>query len=270
MKYYQIGIKTKSNLLRTRFDVTDINEVMARYVTPYAQSKDIVLGGTKISSYEIQTFYIMELDCSIKTWVSQMNYRYEDSPFIYENNDIFDCPEYNVFDDIYERVSNTTTTNDLKTSNESGEEKQQKNKDIFIVHGHDEKMLLDVENFVLRIGYRPVVLKNEPSQGQTIIEKIEKNSNVCYAIILYSPCDKGCDANKPKELKNRARQNVVFEHGFLYGKIGRKKVCALVQDDMEIPGDIGGVVFVQYRRGWQLEIVKELKSIGLSIDDEWM
>jgi len=32
------------------------------------------------------------------------------------------------------------------------------------------------------------------------------------------------------ELKPRARQNVVFEHGYLMGKIGRKNVCALVKD----------------------------------------
>ena len=31
----------------------------------------------------------------------------------------------------------------------------------------------------------------------------------------------------------RARQNVVFEHGYLIGRLGRSNVCALVKDDIE-------------------------------------
>ena len=42
----------------------------------------------------------------------------------------------------------------------------------------------------------------------------------------------------------RARQNVVFEHGYLIAKLGRKNVCALVRDNIEVPNDISGIVYV--------------------------
>ena len=266
MYYYQIGIRTKSNILRSRFDVTDLNEIIIRYVAPYAESKDIVLGGTKIRPNDVDTFYIMRLDISISSWVAQMQYRYGEEFVNYENNDIFDYPEYNFFDDIYEQV-----LNDLQSIDNKNEEKiKAAGNSIFVVYGHDEKMLLDVENFVLKIGYNPIILKNEANKVQTIIEKLENNSDVCYAIVLYSPCDKGFDINKPNEIKDRARQNVVFEHGYLFAKLSRKKVCALVQDGVETPGDLSGVVYIQYKNNWKVELARELKSAGLSISDNWM
>jgi predicted nucleotide-binding protein len=33
----------------------------------------------------------------------------------------------------------------------------------------------------------------------------------------------------------RARQNVVFEHGYLIGKLGRSRVSAIIKDVVEIP-----------------------------------
>jgi predicted nucleotide-binding protein len=65
-------------------------------------------------------------------------------------------------------------------------------------------------------------------------------------------------------LKPRARQNVVFEHGLLIGKLGRENVVPLVADDIEIPNDISGVVYV--RDDWQKAIAKEMKKAGYEID----
>lgn len=86
-----------------------------------------------------------------------------------------------------------------------------KSKNIFIVHGHNETIRIAVEAYVRSIGYEPIVLFKEPNKGQTIIEKIESNAkDVCFAIVLYTACDEG-KAKEEKELKHRARQNVVFD-----------------------------------------------------------
>ena len=65
-----------------------------------------------------------------------------------------------------------------------------------------------------------------------LIEKIEEYTDVSFAIVLYT----GCDVGKLKtetDLKLRARQNVVFEHGYLVNKLGRKRVVALVISIMQ-------------------------------------
>ncbi|MBS1582296.1 MAG: nucleotide-binding protein, partial [Bacteroidetes bacterium] len=111
---------------------------------------------------------------------------------------------------------------------------------VFIVHGRDEAAKQEVARFVGDLDLKPIILHEQPSGGRTIIEKIEEYSNVGFAIILYTPCDTGGLKGFP--LRDRARQNVVFEHGYLIGKIGRKNVCALVKGDVETPNDISGVV----------------------------
>ena len=163
---------------------------------------------------------------------------------------------------------------------------------IFIVHGHDNGLKNEVARFLEKLKLKPIILHEQASEGETIIEKIERYSNVGFGIVLYTPCDKGglandgalhlnsapslanppCDkgglANDGAELRCRARQNVVFEHGYLIGKLERKNVCALVKDDVEKPNDISGVVYVSYDESgaWKIEIAKELKAAGYNID----
>ncbi|MFT8351203.1 TIR domain-containing protein [Clostridium saccharoperbutylacetonicum] len=69
-------------------------------------------------------------------------------------------------------------------------------------------------------------------------------------------------------LQYRARQNVVFEHGYLIGKLGRKKVCALVKENIEKPNDIAGVVYIQMNddKSWRWDVIKEMKKLGYDID----
>lgn len=139
-------------------------------------------------------------------------------------------------------------------------------KDVFIVHGHDSVVLKDVENFVRKIGLNPIILRDMPSTGKTIIEKIEKyTGNVCYAIVLYTPCDEG-KAKEDTDYKFRARQNVVFEHGYLCGKLTRSHVCALVKGDVEVPGDLSGVVYVTITEKWEFDVAKEMKAVGIDIN----
>ncbi|PBH49591.1 nucleotide-binding protein [Clostridioides difficile] len=139
---------------------------------------------------------------------------------------------------------------------------------MFIVHGHDNGLKNEVARFLEKLKLKPIILHEQASEGETIIEKIERYSNVGFGIVLYTPCDKGGLANDGAELRCRARQNVVFEHGYLIGKLERKNVCALVKDDVEKPNDISGVVYVSYDESgaWKIEIAKELKAAGYNID----
>lgn len=139
--------------------------------------------------------------------------------------------------------------------------KQNLGKKVFIVHGHDELTLLKVKDFIISIGLEPVILKEKPSYGLPIILKLEKYTDVIFAIILYTACDEG-RAKDALELKSRARQNVVFEHGLLYGKLGRERVVALLEKGVEQPGDLDGVVYIPLDEfdGWQTRLVREMNQ----------
>lgn len=144
-------------------------------------------------------------------------------------------------------------------------------KRVFIVHGHDSAIRIQVELLIKNLGYEPVVLFKQPNHGCTIIEKIEREAgDIAFAIVLYTSCDLGNsreDAENSK-LNPRARQNVVFEHGYMCALLKRKNVCALVERGVEIPGDISGILYIPYDENgaWQFSVAKEMKAAGLDVD----
>lgn len=137
---------------------------------------------------------------------------------------------------------------------------------VFIVHGRDNEVKQEVARFISDIGLEPIILHEQASSGLTIIEKIERYANDAdFALVLYTPCDHGRGVHESKvPARNRARQNVVFEHGYLMAKLGRQNVCALVKGEIETPNDISGVVYVTLDGfgGWKLAVTNELRACG--------
>lgn len=135
---------------------------------------------------------------------------------------------------------------------------------VFIVHGHDGELKESVARIIERQGIEAVILSEQANQGKTIIEKFENYSDVGGAICLYTADDiggsKGTDSSAP-----RARQNVVFETGYFMGRLGREHIVILVDHGVEMPSDLSGVVYTN-TANWQIDLLKELKEMGYTID----
>ena len=100
----------------------------------------------------------------------------------------------------------------------------------------------------------------------SFIEKIESNSDVAFKVVLYTGCDEG-KFREESDLHPRARQNVVFVHGYMVAKLGRDKVVALTESGVEQPGDLAGVVNISLsEKDWKIRMLKELEAGGLQID----
>lgn len=140
---------------------------------------------------------------------------------------------------------------------------------VFLVHGHNEAALHETARFLEKLDKEVIVLREQPNNGRTIIEKFEEYSNVGFTVVLLTPDDKGSLLNEDEtQLKPRARQNVIFELGYFIGKLGRNRVCALYHSGIELPSDYSGVVFIlQDDKGaWRFDLAKEMKAAGLNID----
>jgi predicted nucleotide-binding protein len=138
---------------------------------------------------------------------------------------------------------------------------------IFVVHGHDEGARDTIARFVEHLGFEPIILHEQASRGRTVIEKVEDHSDVGFAIVILTPDDEGC--KKGGKTQPRARQNVVLELGYFLGRLGRTHVCALKRgDDLEIPSDFEGVVYVTFDNsdGWKQALGRELQAAGFTID----
>ncbi|MDR6106627.1 putative nucleotide-binding protein [Acinetobacter baylyi] len=138
-------------------------------------------------------------------------------------------------------------------------------KKAFIVHGHDDATKLKTARFLEKLGFEAIILHEQANGGKTIIEKLEHFTDVGFGIVLYTPDDEGSVKDK-KNYQPRARQNVVFEHGLLIGKLGRNKVFPLVTNhSLELPGDINGMVYLS-DTNWELQLAKEIRELGYEID----
>ena len=115
-----------------------------------------------------------------------------------------------------------------------------------------------------------MILREQPDQGRTIIEKFEKQSETAaFAVVLLTPDDVGGERGTlPDHLRPRARQNVVAELFFFIGKLGRHKVCALVKGDVELPSDFAGILYAPMDEGgrWQLKLAQEMRAADVPID----
>jgi predicted nucleotide-binding protein len=140
--------------------------------------------------------------------------------------------------------------------------------DVFIVHGHDDAARETLTRFIEHLGLRPIILRDMPSGGRTIIAQIERYSRVGFVVVLLTPDDIGYPQDQPRQQKYRARQNVIFELGFFIGKLGHSKVCSLYKEGVEIPSDYQGVLYIlmDQEGGWKRRLAQELDAAGLNFD----
>ncbi|MDP3340774.1 nucleotide-binding protein [Frigidibacter sp.] len=138
---------------------------------------------------------------------------------------------------------------------------------VFIVHGHDGEAREAVARFLSNLGFEPVILNEQANQGRTIIEKVEANADVGFAVVLLTPDDFG-RAKSADDLEPRARQNVLLELGYFMAKLGRDKVCALRRGEVSIPSDFAGVVWeeMDVAGGWRQKLGRELQAAGHPVD----
>ena len=153
-----------------------------------------------------------------------------------------------------------------------GEKTSGKNNKIFVVYGHDDIAKTQLEAMLRRWSLEPILLDQQSSGGQTIIEKLEEYTNdVGYAIVLATPDDLGHRKDAEDEKKSRVRQNVVLELGMFLSKLGREKVAILLKEDenFEKPSDIQGLVYIPFTKKVDevtISLVKELSRQGYKID----
>ena len=120
------------------------------------------------------------------------------------------------------------------------------NRDVFIVHGHNNKARTELKALLGGLGLRPVVLDEQDDRGLTIIEKFEYYASDCsFAFVLMTPDDL-TNRIESNEGKWRARQNVIMELGWFMARLGRERVVIVYQKELEIPSDILGVVYLRF------------------------
>jgi len=161
-------------------------------------------------------------------------------------------------------------------------ERQQVNSSVFVVHGHD----LDARNlichYLVELDVEPVVLAKARGSSQFLLQKFFEVSNrASFAVVIVSADDFGAPLTQydspgvgDRALQFRARQNVILELGFFYGRLGWENVFVLqkpaprVFPNFERPSDLDGAVFeyIDDDGIWKGELAQRLARAGLRVD----
>lgn len=138
---------------------------------------------------------------------------------------------------------------------------------IFVIHGHAEdkwRELRDLLEDKLGLKGRVIVLKEEASRSETVLQKYEKYAKqCCFAFALMTPDDQ---VRTQDAAYRQARPNVLFEIGWFFGRLGPSRLCILKRSGSEVPSDLDGVVTLEFDKDVGekfLKIEDELKAAGV-------
>ena len=140
---------------------------------------------------------------------------------------------------------------------------------IFVVHGHAHAVLHETVRVLERgTGREVTVLHEQANAGRTILEKFEDHATAsAFAVVLLTADDEG-GIRTSGDTHLRGRQNVIFELGFFFGKLGRQRVAVLLEESVEKPSDVDGLVYITLDKGgaWKYTLARELEAAGISVD----
>ena len=142
---------------------------------------------------------------------------------------------------------------------------------VFVVHGSDEKMKHTIVGTLEKLGLAPVIMREQPSQGRKIVEKFADYADVSFAVVLLSPDDFVYSKEEAyAKRKLRSRQDVIFELGFLLGRLGKDHVFVVYREfeSFETAISYEGVQLTAFdeRDSWKLSLIRELTACGYRVD----
>src|ERR1044071_521760 len=148
---------------------------------------------------------------------------------------------------------------------------------VFVVHGHDDAALSQMEKSLPGGGVRPIILA-KLGAAQSLLQKFLTTASAArFAIVIVSADDMGASRRQydargvgVSALQSRARQNVILELGFFYGLLGWENVFVLqkppnkVFPNFERPSDIEGAVFeaMDAAGNWRTTLTDKLRDAG--------
>ncbi len=264
--YYQVLIETNekvddlTNKQYFELDKPNLDDIEANIVSPYLRKEELQFAGQTIKFREIKRILIKETHKTTAELVRFESTQVLGNFLTITPIDILSYKEHakdittTVFNRMLSAILAKPSTSTIQPVKPVDQTK------VLLVHGRDHLARDTTIKFLEKLGITNILLHENIRGEKTIIEKIEENPNIGFAIVLYTPTG--------LELKPRAQQHIVFEHGYLTAKLGRRKVCALIKSNVETPLQCKGLIYVplDVQNAWHQTLANELTRAGLQID----
>jgi predicted nucleotide-binding protein len=134
---------------------------------------------------------------------------------------------------------------------------------VYVSHGHSPRTA-EVAYYVEKLDLE-VCISEEAPGGGLVLGQVEKDiARAEFAVVLLTAEDR-CTEGKGKKPQMRARQNVVFEWGYLMAKLGASHVLVLREEGVQVPSTYGGFVYETFdtQGNWKSRLEAKLRSVKL-------
>ncbi len=146
---------------------------------------------------------------------------------------------------------------------------------VIVACGSDEQMKTFLTEALVKLRLTPVVLCEEPGHGRKFVTSFGDYADVAFAVVMLSPDDYVYSKiEEPTKRKLKASQAVVFELGFLLGKLGRERVLVLFREsekgEFDVSLDFEGIIATPFddRDSWKIALIRELTNCGYIIEGD--
>ena len=186
MTYYHVLIESISKLTKKlrRHALYDISEETVRtsIAEPYMNNEEFMIGGTRIDPEYVESIRIIETRNTINEIAKDELFGTQHliRKRIIEGSTGEDATNYFI-------KSLPKKKNIVKTKRAT----PQLSKNVFIVHGRDHEPMKELKALLIDLGFNPIVLHEQAGGSRTIVEKLEKYSDVGYAFVILTPDDIG-------------------------------------------------------------------------------
>ena len=136
---------------------------------------------------------------------------------------------------------------------------------VLILHGQEDQKKT-IAAFIQALGFAPLLIDNHPEMelGLELLDSFPKEVTLAILVLANDPQVEEFESNK---VPGRMDQNIVYELGYFRGKLGRKHVCVLYQDnflaEVKSLSALTGVVFIplDIAGAWMTQLSKTIQEI---------
>lgn len=138
------------------------------------------------------------------------------------------------------------------------------------INGPSGRLMNEVLSFLKKLQIP--VSKSEPYNGSEdgVPDKNLDFSEIGFSIIVFSdvPAESGGEVRQKEPLSDNALLSTVFQLGYFMGRLGRKRVCALMETGMSIPLKANIVLQIEADSAgaWQIALARGMKAAGIRFD----
>lgn len=193
MAYYHVRLAKKIGVKRIiyAFDLPK-KQLMTEIAVPFGKLKPFMCGHSLVQPTDVEQIRIVQTEAASSAILKKAKWkriaRRILGPLAGTRSAEYYRDEWFVFD-----AGKDVTRDFIKGFNlpKDASKTQATGKNVFIVHGKDHKPLKELKAMLKGFGLNPIVLHEKASGSRTIVEKLEKYSDVGYAFVVLTPDDIG-------------------------------------------------------------------------------